>query len=265
MNQADLAPFSKALADMLSALSHGKHTPEAGAVRVWFRTLQPYPLQAVLAGMDSHMRTPSTGRTLPIPSDIVAQIVGAAANDGRPDGDEAWAIVAPAASEAVTVVWSDEMAEAWGVVLPLVTEGDMVAARKSFLSVYGRLVIKAREHRKGLRWIATLGQDKASQADAIRIAAQQGRIAGGPASDVLALAALPAPDARLLMLGLVDTREKAATPETKAKAIAALQTLRAHLEEKEDRSGLVDDRERQATNAMKRRSADAVAAFGEAA
>lgn len=262
MNQADIAPFTEALSDMLTVLSHGKHAPDAGAVRVWFRTLQPYTLQQVLAGFDAHMRNPSTGRTLPIPSDIVAQIVGASAKDGRPDGDEAWAIVSPAASEAVTVVWSAEMAEAWGLVRPLVVAGDMVAARKSFLSIYERMVAEARAQGSALQWSACLGHDKAGQADAIRIAAQQGRIAGGPAADdVLTLDALPAPDAPLLMLGLVDTGTQDATPEAKARAIAALKALRESMVANEDAAGRLDDTDRRLMTDRKRRAAEAVEAY----
>lgn len=262
MNQADLAPFTEALSDMLTVLSHGRHTPDAGAVRVWFRTLQPYTLQQVLAGFDAHMRSPSTGRTLPIPSDIVGQIVGAATKDGRPDGEEAWAIVAPAASEAVTVVWSGEMAEAWGAVLPLVSAGDMVAARKSFLSVYARLVDEARAAGRRLQWAACLGHDRTGQADAIRIAAQQGRIAGGPAADVLALDALPAPTIPVLMLGLVDRPECQATAATKAQAIASLLALRGQMAAAGEAVGIVNDAERQRTSALKAAAAEAVAVFG---
>ena len=261
MNQADITHFTEALSDMLTVLSHGKHAPDAGAVRVWFRTLQPYTLHQVLAGFDAHMRNPSTGRTLPIPSDIVAQIVGAEERDGRPDGDEAWAIVAPASDEAVTVVWSSEMAEAWGQVLPLVVDGDMVAARKSFLSIYARLVAESRAQGRALQWSACLGHDKAGQADAIRIAAQKGRIAGGPAADVLALAALPAPDVPLLMLGLVDTRQQEATPETKTQAIAALHALRQQFAAKADTAGMVDDADRRVMADRKRRVAEAVEAY----
>jgi hypothetical protein len=227
--------------------------------------LQPYTLNQVLAGFDAHMRNPSTGRTLPIPSDIVAQIVGAAAKDGRPDGDEAWAIVAPAASEAATVVWSAEMAEAWGAVLPLVCAGDMVAARKSFLSAYARLVDEARAQGLRLEWSAALGHDKAGQADAIRIAAQRGRVAGGTAADVLALAALPSPDVPLLMLGLVDKASQPATLQTKKRAIAALLALRDQMSAKDDRDGEIDDTQRRVAAEMNRRVAQAVEEYEERA
>ena len=258
MKQNDLGPFAEALADMLSVLSHGKHSPDAGAVRVWFRTLQPYTLAQVLAGFDAHMRAPTTGRTLPIPSDIVAQIVGAAAKDGRPDGDEAWAIVAPAASEAVTVVWSAEMAEAWGSVLPLVCAGDMVAARKSFLSVYARLVDEARAQGTALEWSAALGHDRAGQADAIRIAAQKGRIAGGPAAAVLALDALPSPSGALARLA---GPTPAVSEDAKANALAALRALSEQFGRADDCAGLVDDSRRRSADALKKKAADAVAQY----
>lgn len=261
MKQADVAPFTEALTDMISVLSHGKHAPDAGAVRVWFRTLQPYTLAQVLAGFDAHMRSPTTGRTLPIPSDIVAQIVGAAERDGRPDPDEAWAIVAPAADERATVVWSEEMAEAWGIALPLVIAGDMVAARKSFQAAYSRLVAAFRAQGKGLVWVAALGHDTAAQADAIRVAAQQGRIADGPAADVLGLAALPAPSEAVALLAAPDTRDESGPSPAKLAAIAALHALRDHIAGAEDRAGMVDDSERRAMAEKKRIAALAVAEF----
>lgn len=260
MKTSDMRDFSEAVIGMLSVLSHGKTVPDAVALRVWFRTLEPYSLPHVLAGMDAHMRAPTTGRTLPIPSDIVAQITGAAQQDGRPDGDEAWAICAPAADEHNTVVWSNEMAEAWGACLPLVTLGDMVAARKAFLAAYSRLVGAARAQGKGLVWVATLGLARAAQADAIRLAAQQGRIAGGQAADVLELVALPAPDVSLLRLGY-----DGKSSDAKTRALAALRSLRSRMVMAHDDSGCIDDSDRRATDAIKRAVAADVAAYGVSA
>jgi hypothetical protein len=187
MNQSDLTPFAESLADMLAVLSHGRHAPDAGAVRVWFRTLQPYTLAQVLGGMDAHMRSPSTGRTLPIPSDIVAQIVGAATKDGRPDGDEAWAIALQARSEAATVVWTDEMAQAWSIARTVMDVGDDVGARMAFREAYARLVAEARRQGTPASWQASLGFDEPSRAAAIVAAVEAGRL---PRVDLLAL---PAP------------------------------------------------------------------------
>ena len=65
MKPSEVLTFTSVLTDMLSVLSHGKTIPDASAVRVWFRTLEPYSLEQVLAGFDGHMRNPLTPRTLP--------------------------------------------------------------------------------------------------------------------------------------------------------------------------------------------------------
>jgi len=50
-------------------------------------------------------------------SEILSRI-----RDGRPDADEAWAMMPQ--DELASVVWTDEMAKAWGIVMPLLEAGD---------------------------------------------------------------------------------------------------------------------------------------------
>lgn len=190
MTPEDFPEFDAAFTDMMDVLSSGKHEASARVSGLWVRVLSPYPLAAVLAGMEAHMRAPDTGRTLPIPADIIKAINAAVANDGRPGADEAWAIAAQSVDEAATVVWTAEIAEAWGVARHVMALGDEVGARVAFRDAYTRIVHGARCARRPLQWLAALGSDRAGQASALRIAVSQGRISR---AELAEFEALPTP------------------------------------------------------------------------
>lgn len=128
----------------------------------------------------------------PLPDDVARQLVWQAirtckrrpsvsellemlrASDGRPTPDEAWAMCPR--SEAETVVWTDEMAEAHGIAWPLIRAGDLVAARVAFLRAYERLVQQARDAGRPPRWTVSMGYDPAHREAVIAMAVEQGRI-----------------------------------------------------------------------------------------
>lgn len=246
MTQDDTPEFTAALHAMLSVLSHGKAETTPAVAAMWFRVLQPYTLAQVTAGMTAHMRHPATGRTLPIPADIVAQIEGAAADDGRPGPEEAWAIAATARNEAETVVWTEEIAEAFGAAQPVMA--DRVAARMAFVEVYGRLVAAARAAHKPVRWTTCLGSDPARRADAIRLALKLGRVpSDGVSADVLAL---PAPSFFALPAPAVGDSD------AKLAALEALAALKGSLDAARAEDDAINTAERDRTNALKREAAD---------
>lgn len=78
--------------------------------------------------------------------------------------------------EASSVVWTEEMAQAFGVAHPLLTEGDQVAARMAFLERYRALVQQARDRGEPVRWIPSLGHDLTMREAALLDAAQKGRL-----------------------------------------------------------------------------------------
>jgi len=94
-------------------------------------------------------------------------------SDGHPGADEAWALCPM--SEADTAVWTDQMAEAFGIASRLLP-GDPVGARMAFRAAYERLVEHAREKAIQPRWWATLGTDPAKRETAIRDAVAKGRL-----------------------------------------------------------------------------------------
>jgi hypothetical protein len=249
MKPADLKTFSDALGDMMDVLSGGKHALSPRHVALWFHVLESWPLAVVTKAMMAHMRNPETGRTLPIPSDIVAQIQGAAAMDGRPGSDEAWAIAQGTEDESATVVWTDEMAHAWGIARTLVLAGDRVGARMAFREAYDRQVQQARAKRIAVRWSASLGHDARRRAEAIEAAAAKGIAIGGPAEDALAL---PAADPAATLLAWAGKAESAEGSTTaRDRAVAALKALGRTLDQGDQDRWRIDSSDRDRTNELR--------------
>ena len=88
--------------------------------------------------------------------------------------EEAWAALPK--NEAGSVVWSDEMACAFGVALPLIELGDMIAARMAFLERYRAEVQSARAAGISVHWTPSLGHDARGRESVLRAAQAQGRL-----------------------------------------------------------------------------------------
>jgi hypothetical protein len=106
-------------------------------------------------------------------ADILARL-----DDGRPRADEAWAMMPK--SESESVVWTDEMAHAWGVALPLLGADDVAGtaatAYAEFCSAYEKAVLEARIRRVPLRWIPSLGSDVARRESVLLDAVKKRRL-----------------------------------------------------------------------------------------
>lgn len=57
----------------------------------------------------------------------------------RPSADEAWALSLKARDESETVVWTEDMAQAWGICKPVLDAGDEIGARMAFRAAYERI------------------------------------------------------------------------------------------------------------------------------
>lgn len=108
---------------------------------------------------------------------------------GRPSPNEAWATASQALDESKTIVWTDEMAQAWSAARPLAYAGDMIGARMAFLSAYERLVRDARDERRLPVVSISEGWDAAGRAAAVEKAARLGYVKPEQAH-----AYLPAPE-----------------------------------------------------------------------
>ena len=161
----------------------------AAAARILAGDLADFDETAILGAL-SRCRMEVQGR-LKV-SDIVVRIA-----DGRPDAEEAWDMLPR--DETASIVWTEEMARAWGLALPLLEAGDVGAARSVFGDNYARAVQQARMRREPVRWTPSLGSDVKAREAAVLEAVRKGRLTVTQASallppgDLLPMAANDAP------------------------------------------------------------------------
>ena len=211
MRESDFAAFSKLLDDVWGLKGQ---VLNAGAKAMWFRAVAAYPLEMVQGALDAHLADPKRGSFLPMPADVIAQIDRAIADDGRPGPQEAWALAMRSTDEGDTIVWTDEIAEAFGNCSPILNAGDEVGARMAFLEVYARLVDAARRQRVAPQWSASLGHDPERRDRAIAEAAQRGLI------DASRYPSLPAPRGEPMML--LGNESQVGIPDSARAALLAL-------------------------------------------
>lgn len=102
----------------------------------------------------------------------------------HPKPEEAWAIVARGlGNEWVSIVWTDEMREAFAVANAL--SGDSVAARMAFKESYADLVSRARAQRRAPVWSVSLGYDQHGRELAVTEALEKNRISQAQAAKLL--------------------------------------------------------------------------------
>ncbi len=188
MFDTDFTRFTALLDEIAGMLPNAKPFTPAGK-SLFFRALSRFRFEDVEGGLMAHISDAQRGRYLPAPADVIAQIEGAVANDGRPGADEAWAIALESCDEAATIVWTEETAKALAAAQPVLDIGDKVGARMAFKNAYERLVTQARAERRPMRWHYSLGHDPMQREQALQNAVSNGLL---PAPQVAAL--LPAPE-----------------------------------------------------------------------
>lgn len=119
--------------------------------------------------------------------------------DGRPGSDEAWAIAMEAQDEAMTVVWCDEMRQAFAVARPVLSEGDKVGARMAFKNAYERLVRDAKMQNKPARWYPSLGWDADHRRAVLTQAVEIGKLSAQSVAGLLPAPAGVGPVVALLL------------------------------------------------------------------
>jgi hypothetical protein len=177
MNKSDFSEFQQLLS---ACLGMWDAAPKPEAIAIWFVALAEYDLATVRAGFNAHMRDPANGKFAPKPAHIIEQIRGSLQNDGRLGPEEAWARAVRARDESETVVWSNEMRQAWFAASEVMSMGDEVGARMAFKEVYARLVSEARARREPVAWEVSEGFDKERRMTAITEAVEAGLIPPRP-------------------------------------------------------------------------------------
>lgn len=103
--------------------------------------------------------------------------------------NEAWALALTSTDEQETVVWTPEIAKAFGAARPVLDGGDKVGARMAFIAAYERELALAKAESRRPEWQASLGHDPQRRQLVLEEAVAAGRL---PAPKVQHL--LPPPD-----------------------------------------------------------------------
>lgn len=252
MRKEDFEDFCQMLDDAYALLS-GNNMPSSTAKAMFFRALASFPIEAVRAGFDAHVKDPARGRFAPKPADIVAQIEGLVADDGRPGAEEAWAMACRASDEAETVVWTDEMAQAFAICQTLLGSGDQIGARMTFKESYTRQVEDARKMRRPVSWSVSLGHDQSKRHAALSHAETRGLLS----SDEALRLCPPKGDMDSLATLLISNASTQHDPKTIKERIAEIKAILVRPVDTTDYALL----SRQKLEEKKRATAEAVAAY----
>lgn len=138
---------------------YGKDASKA-VLELYWHALLPYDIGTVRHAFSNWLTDPDQGRFSPKPADIIRNIQHIS---GKPDwlsANEAWALALPAQDEANTVVWTNEIAQAWSIAQPIMREGDKVGARMAFIAAYERLTKAAQGTGRAPEWSVSEGWNK---------------------------------------------------------------------------------------------------------
>ena len=166
MNQSEFRQFST----LLSETAEYYRQPLAPAtVKIYWAALQRYELATFRTLLDEHVKTQ---KFLPTVAELLD---GIRLMDGRPDVEEAWSIVSQSLNdEGVTIVWTQEMASAFGVALG--AREDRVAARMAFKESYNRALRDARRKGTPVKWTPSFGTDSTGRDGPLIKAVAEGKL-----------------------------------------------------------------------------------------
>ena len=182
MKPTDFNAFSETIS--LVAEQYGKPM-SPNLLQLYFDSLADQPLEDVRRALAAHVRDTAAGQFMPKIADVlrICENFGEA-KDGHPGPEEAWALVAAGLNnEGLTVVWTEEIAQAFGVALHL--QGDPVAARMAFKENYTVALAHARHAGKPARWSPSLGWDAAGREGVLLEAVRQGRLGAAHVKQLL--------------------------------------------------------------------------------
>lgn len=212
MDDSQKPAFIERLTEIM--LAYGKPLHDEAVLGAWWRQLQEFPLRVVALAFSAYREENDT--FAPVPNSIYKRCLSM---DGRPGAEEAWAIALRGTDEADTVVWTNEIAVAFGICRPVLETSGAISARKPFMEAYTRLVVEARAVRRPAEWVVSKGHDPARQVEVIKAAAAAGR--------------LPAPTAAALLEGPAADEEP--TPEGRAQLAQIKKMLADAAAEREQR------------------------------
>lgn len=183
----------ESIVDLLAATAEVCGTDiKPAALAMMAQDLSAYPLEQVADALARVRSELKVGRlTLAAVLDRIS--------DGRPEPDEAWAMALVSPDESKTVVWTEEMAEAFAVARPLLEEGDKVGARMAFRQSYERIVSDKRHAKAPAIWNVSLGWDTDGREKAVLEALEAKRLSQDSAAKYLPAPREAGPIAGLLV------------------------------------------------------------------
>lgn len=214
MQQRD---FDKFCAMFDGAYEAKGRTLTANTKALFFAALQQYPIDVISKALTAHLLDPEKGEWPPMPAHIVAQVNASAGRDGRPTADEAWAISLRALDEFDTIIWTEEMQQAFAVARTVLERRDTVGARRAFIDAYTRLVGEARAAGIPVKWTPSLGRDPGRREIELAKAADAGLL---PPPAAAALLPAPVRDADVCPEGLAKVKALVATMVPASERIA---------------------------------------------
>ena len=166
MKNADREEFA-ALLTATFEVYNTRLSPQA--ISIWWSALERFSLAQVRAGLSAHVTDSDRGRFSPKPADVIG---GISLNDGRLGADEAWSLCPQ--DEKTTVVWTDEIKQAYFDGAHVLVDDDPVAARMGFKAAYQRIVAQSRALGRAPQVEVSLGHDLQGREPAIRQAMERG-------------------------------------------------------------------------------------------
>ncbi len=165
MNSSEMQRFKIELAGTAEAM--GKDLSDIG-LKIFAQDLSEYQFADAVEAIQDCRRSLNRFPTI---NDIISKIQS---KDGRPGAEEAWAMIPK--DDSGSVVWTDEMAGAYGIAHPLILSGDEIAARMAFKEKYTSLLKEVREKKVPARWTLSAGTNPAEVQDTVQKALSLGRL-----------------------------------------------------------------------------------------
>jgi len=217
----DAGKFAQILSRTLKPYPFADTT--ADNIEMWFEGFKKFPLEVIAAALNRHVFDPVKGGKSPMPSDIMASLVGRSGQWLSPD--EAWARAALAHDDRNTVVMCDEIRDALATVQHLIDGGDTFNAPRAFKDAYARNVEQSRMKQAAPRWYVSAGYDKQQRLQVTQKAVEDGFIALADGRAAVPMLAGPGED----------RRDDPEAVDNRARAMEALAGLDSKWEENQRR------------------------------
>ena len=212
-----------AFGDLLNVVADYYGRPlKDGAIMLWWNAMTPYDLETMKRLLNQHV---ATHKFMPTIAELLDTL---RTMDGRPNAEEAWASLARCLNdEGITVVWTEEMAQAFGVALGL--QDDHVAARMAFKESYEQSVREARKRGFPVKWTTSLGHDPAGREGPLLAAVRDGKLTGEHVAGLLPYRAEPSPEVAALLADKTKLITEGATAPMPPHVRAALDKFKSKI------------------------------------